>query len=60
MIGPVPLCMKCKHLQKTPPGEWGHRCAAFPAGIPKEIFAGEVEHIKPYDGDHGIQYAAIE
>lgn len=60
MIGPEPLCMKCKHLQETPPGEWGYRCAAFPHGIPKEIFAGEVEHNKPYEGDNGIQFEPLK
>lgn len=40
----------------------GHRykgkpaCAAFPEGIPQEIYDGEVSHKEPYPGDHGIQY----
>ena len=31
-------------------------CDAFPDGIPKEILDGTVSHMKPYPGDHGIQY----
>jgi len=60
MIGPEPLCMKCKHLQETPPGEWGEKCAAFPDGIPAEIFVCAVDHTKPYDGDGGIQFEPVD
>lgn len=57
MIGPEPICMRCKHLQEPPPGQWSYHCAAFPAGIPDEIFVtGEIDHTKPYPGDHGVQY----
>ncbi len=57
MIGPEPLCFKCKHLDKEQQETWGCSCAAFPDGISDEIFAEKVEHIAPYEGDHGIQYA---
>lgn len=60
MIGPEPICMQCKHLIKPPPGEFGFKCDAFPDGIPEEIFSGEVEHTKPYPGDHGIMFEVKE
>ena len=31
-------------------------CAAFPDGIPDEITYGSNLHLKPVDGDHGLQY----
>ena len=53
MIGARPACMDCKHFinEKGTP-----RCAAFPDGIPEEIWMGEVDHVKPYKGDGGIQF----
>lgn len=61
MIGPAPICMDCKHLIKSSPGQWGFRCTAFPQGIPDEIFVtSEIDHTKPYVGDHGIQYQPKE
>jgi hypothetical protein len=32
-------------------------CKAFPDGIPLNILKGKVGHIRPIDGDHGIQFA---
>ena len=49
-------CDECKHLLGY------RRCDAFPAknGIPFEIWAIEPDeenpHLKPYRGDHGIQF----
>jgi len=31
-------------------------CEAFPDGIPDEIAYGDVDHTKPYPGDHGIRF----
>jgi hypothetical protein len=33
-----------------------YRCEAFPDGIPEEIRRGKNLHLKPYPGDHGVQY----
>lgn len=39
-----------------------HVCAAFPdpPGIPNAIAYGRNKHIRPYPGDHGIQYEPKE
>ena len=35
-------------------------CAAFPEGIPDEIWNMQVDHREPVDGDHGLQWLANE
>lgn len=47
-----PLCMDCEYRDKDMPT----LCLAYPKGIPKEILVNEVDHTKPYQGDHGIQF----
>ncbi len=43
-------CLTCRHY-------WlGAECAAFPDGIPAEIFTGLRDHRKPYPGDKGIRW----
>lgn len=49
-------CILCKHNNVTT----GDTCTAFPDGIPDTILSGEVDHKKPYKGDHGIQYEQIK
>lgn len=46
-------CILCKHYT------FAKTCDAYPDGIPDEIFTGEVDHTKPYKGDHGIQFEEI-
>jgi hypothetical protein len=51
-----PVCSGCRHLKemyKT------RRCAAFPNGIPPEIWLGQNDHRQPYPGDQGIQFAPM-
>lgn len=48
-----PQCMSCKHLQEGKPP----KCTAFPDGIPMPILMDEVDHRKPVEGDHGIQFS---
>jgi hypothetical protein len=48
-------CIECKHFGKKP-----ITCLAFPKGIPKKILDGKFNHVKPYKGDHGIQFEPKE
>jgi len=36
------------------------KCRAFPDGIPKKILTGNVRHVNPYEGDHGIMFEPID
>ena len=31
-------------------------CEAFPDGIPDDIFFNTLDHTKPINGDHGLQF----
>jgi hypothetical protein len=35
-------------------------CAAFPEGIPDEIWTNQVDHRQPVEGDHGLQWLAAD
>lgn len=50
----APLCDSCMYRSKVS----GSLCLAYPAGIPMAIILGEVDHTKPYEGDHGLQFKA--
>lgn len=47
-----PACAFCKHLTDVVDGT----CAAFPYGIPDEIWSAENNHRAPFEGDRGIQF----
>lgn len=47
-----PPCWFCAHKFPT----FKHVCAAFPNGIPAEIWHGENDHSEPYPGDGGIRF----
>lgn len=52
-IGPL-HCFQCRHYTGK------RRCAAFPDGIPDDIWWDSVDHRKPHQGDHGIRFEPIE
>ena len=49
-------CLRCKHLI-----EWPY-CYAFMSGfgIPDEIKRGEMDHTRPYPGDHGLRFTLTD
>jgi hypothetical protein len=51
-----PVCRFCKNLYDT----LARTCAAFPRGVPPEIWSGEDKHLAPWPGDHGIRFDAVE
>lgn len=68
---PPPQCLACKHwvspLDRTDENaqtdEPTQICAAYPladGGIPDEIWWNRADHRQPYEGDHDIQFEAIE
>ena len=54
----VELCNDCKHRSPLWPDEI--TCTAFPDGIPDEVLFCDLDHRKPIDGDHGIQFEPKE
>ena len=66
---PPPQCLACVHWESPldredldlTEGEPTQACDAFPlpAGIPDGVWWNRVDHRKPVDGDHGIQFEAI-
>lgn len=49
-----PVCTFCSHLHDHKPGR--QTCAAFPRGIPDEIWDGKNPHTSPVEGDNGIVF----
>lgn len=33
-------------------------CAAFPSGIPDDIWQNRVDHRRPHEGDHGLRWTS--
>jgi hypothetical protein len=36
----------------------GPTCAAFPDGIPDEVYGNVLDHRQPIDGDHGVRWTS--
>lgn len=52
-----PICASCTRFTIWDDEHETAYCAAFPEGIPQDIFEG-FDHRKPHNGDHGIRYEA--
>lgn len=52
------VCSGCANYDESNP--MFKVCAAFPNGIPEEIFSGENNHTKPYPGDNGILFEPVQ
>ena len=50
-----PGCFKCRHLDRK-----RMLCAAFGGPVPLPIASGQVDHMIPRPGDHGITFEPIE
>ena len=68
-------CLNCRHFGEWIHGDgisalsdgggvaeeaFGHSCTAFPRGIPSDVWAGEVRHDSPIQGDNGIRFEAVD
>jgi len=58
MIGPTPMCVRCKWWDPID-NEEAFVCIAFPDGIPMEIVMGR-SHEEPYPGDNGIRFEPLK
>src|SRR3954468_19797796 len=53
-----PICTFCKHLDRRPDRRLS--CAAFPGGIPAEVYENLMPHTRPLEGDGGIRFEPRE
>ncbi len=54
-IGSLSICGACARLGPRVDRP-GVACAAFPDGIPDEIYVDGFDHRKPFDGDNGLRF----
>lgn len=59
IIDSIPRCALCSRFHSENLDLDRYVCDAFPGGIPGKILTGDVDHSKPYKGDHGLQYLPI-
>lgn len=56
----IPQCTLCSHYRRPAVTGGLKTCAAFPEGIPVEIWENRVDHREPYAGDNGVRFQAVE
>lgn len=61
MIGPTSQCGTCIHFRspfsdENIRGLDGAFCAAFPDGIPDEVYGNQLDHRQPIPGDNGVRW----
>lgn len=53
-------CLRCVHFDNDVDDPEAHpTCAAFPGGIPFEIWEDGEDHRVPFQGDNGIQFEPV-
>lgn len=55
----IPVCFKCKHFDRKHSFIPVFKCKAFSKRIPNSIIKYGNKHLKPYPGDHGIQFEPL-
>jgi len=50
----ISQCLVCKHFSGQVEGSDEQGCAAFPGGIPGDVWKNNVMHTEPIEGDGGI------
>lgn len=60
---PLSQCGTCARFRSalgepgtTPTPDARPTCAAFPSGIPRQVFGNQVDHRQPVEGDGGIRW----
>lgn len=61
----MPQCMACGRYRsplsaENTTGTTGPSCAAFPDGIPDQVWSNQVDHREPLPGDHGLQWVSLD
>ena len=53
------LCPGCTRFIRSETRSRPPTCAAFPDGIPEDIYPGGFDHRQEHPGDHGIRFEPI-
>lgn len=53
-------CLTCRHFRSPLDGAPERTCAAFPKGIPYDIWWNQADHRKPAKGDNGVRWESFD